>query len=128
MGNRQNSIMNPIEIEFNSSKSQEKYRSYRNKWRKMIIEQKQQEQNEHLEAISNSLDNLKVMSTQINEELKTQYHLIDELDKTVDNAQWNLDRSLSMIHRVLRTKKPCYLWTILILSIIAIVLFVLIWI
>ena len=79
------------------------------------------EQDVVLDKMSSSLDTLKEMSQAIDAELKDQEKMVDDIDKTTDEAQGKMDGALKSIEKMLKTKDRCQLITIFALVVIFVI-------
>lgn len=84
------------------------------------------ETNQHLDMIGQSVSHLGVMAKTINVELDEQDRMIRDLDKNVDEASASMNAAMKQMSKLLKTKDTCQIWTIVILIIVAVVLFVLV--
>jgi vacuolar-type H+-ATPase subunit I/STV1 len=75
---------------------------------------KQQDQN--LGQLDKALDRLKGRADIINEEIKDQEGLIDQLGKDIDKNQAELGSVQDALGHLLQTKDGCQIWTIVILA------------
>jgi hypothetical protein len=75
-----------------------------------------------LDDLGNAVDRLGIMGAAINEELKDQNRLLDDLDKDLDDAGEKMNFVMAKLSTLLKTKDSCQIWTIVILAVILIVL------
>lgn len=85
-----------------------------------------QETNQHLDMIGHHVSNLGVMAQTINVELDEQDRMIGDLDRDVDEAQASMNVAMKQMSKLLKTKDPCTIWTVIILIIILVILFILV--
>lgn len=75
-----------------------------------------------------SVDRLGNMGRTINEELREQNQMLDELDDDLDDAGNKMNFVMAKISKLLKTKDGCMLWTIIILTLtLAILIALTIW-
>jgi len=80
------------------------------------------QQDEQLDTLGNAVDRLGNMGRSINDELKTQNRMLDELDRDLDDAGEKMNFVMAKLSTLLKTKDSCQIWTIVILSVILIVI------
>lgn len=73
-------------------------------------------QDQNLGHLDKALDRLKGRADLINEEIKDQEGLIDQLGKDIDKNQAELGSVQDSLGRLLNTKDGCQIWTIVILA------------
>ena len=89
----------------------------------------QSQTQQNLQIIDRQLDALvditgqqKVISGQINTELKDQNQMISSTTQKMDNVDQNVQKATSQVHKVGETTSSCISWILMILLIIAIIL------
>lgn len=80
------------------------------------------QQDEALIGLGQAVDRLDAMGRTINEELKDQNRLLNDLDRDLDDAGEKMNFVMAKLSVLLKTKDSCQIWTIVILSVILIVL------
>lgn len=89
-------------------------------------EMMKKEADSHLDLIGTSVSHLGVMARTINVELDEQDRMITDLDKDVDDAQASMNVAMRQMSKLLKTKDSCQLWTILVLIVVMVILFILV--
>mmetsp|Transcript_46486 Transcript_46486/g.105014 ORF Transcript_46486/g.105014 Transcript_46486/m.105014 type:complete len:247 (+) Transcript_46486:144-884(+) len=85
---------------------------------RMIISQ----QDEDLEELGQGVDRLHEMGQGINEELKQQNKMLNELDRDLDEAAEKMNFVMGKLAKLLKTKDTCQIWTIIILTLVLVLL------
>jgi len=113
----------------NQDDQQAKMRSnLRNENDRFIKDQSQQQslmirqQDANLEQLEKGVDRLHVLAKDIDKELKEQNKLLDEFGNEVDESKSRLDTVMQSLDKLLKTKDGCQLWTIVILTLIAVIM------
>ena len=74
------------------------------------------------------MDRIHNMASEIHGELKTQTHLIDDLESDLDETAEKMNFVMGKLAKLLKTKDSCQLWTIVILTVVLVLLvMLLIW-
>lgn len=81
-----------------------------------------QDQDTALVGLGQAVDKLGDMGRTINDELKKQNKMLDELDNDLDDAGEKMNFVMAKLSTLLKTKDSCQIWTIVILCVILIVL------
>lgn len=89
---------------------------------KLDTYQKIAEQDENLMELGGAVDRLQDIATGVNEEVKLQSGLLDDLEKDLDGASSKMDYITHKLGKLLKTKDGCQIWTIVILFVILVVL------
>ncbi len=80
------------------------------------------QQDNQLESLGKSVDRLGNIGRDINQELKEQDKMLDELDKEMEDASSNMASVQEALGKLLNTKDGCQIWTIVVLALILIAL------
>ncbi|XP_050514479.1 syntaxin-6 [Diabrotica virgifera virgifera] len=83
------------------------------------------QQDEHLEAISDSLGSLKTVSRHIGIELDEQAGMLDELGTDLENTDSKLDSTIQKVAKVLRLSNDGRQWTVIIILVVILVIVIL---
>jgi len=62
------------------------------------------------------------MSTGINEELKVQNQMLNDLDRDIDEAAEKMNFVMGKLAKLLKTKDSCQIWVIIILTLVLVLL------
>jgi hypothetical protein len=84
------------------------------------------EQDRALDELGNAVDKLHVIGRGVNEELKEQNRMLDDLDRDLDEAGGKMNFVQEALGKLLKTKDGCQIWTIVILFLILCILVALI--
>lgn len=84
------------------------------------------EQDQALDDLGLAVDKLHVIGRGVNEELKEQNRMLDDLDRDLDEAGGKMNFVQEALGKLLKTKDGCQIWTIVILFLILCVLVALI--
>lgn len=84
----------------------------------MMMEQ----QDRDLEALGQSVDTLGRMGGEINQELREQNRMLEQLDEDLDDAGEKMNFVMSKLGKLLKTKDSCQIWSIIILTLILVIL------
>merc|ERR1719502_1506121 len=93
---------------------------------RVVTQQNIDEQDIHLEALGNAADRLNAMGGAINQELREQNLMLDQLDNDMDDAQGKMNFVLEGLSKLLKTRDGCQIWAIIILSLILVILIALV--
>ncbi|DBA00492.1 TPA: hypothetical protein N0F65_002735 [Lagenidium giganteum] len=85
-------------------------------------QQIQKEQDQGLEELSKSAANLNHIAVEINSEIKSQNHMLDEMSTDVDEAHERMNFVMEKMSDLLKTKDKCQLGLILFLSFVLVVM------
>ncbi|XP_056637495.1 syntaxin-6 [Diorhabda sublineata] len=80
------------------------------------------QQEEHLEAISDSLGSLKTVSRHIGVELDEQAGMLDEFGTELENTDSKLDSTMKKVAKVLRLSDDRRQWTVIIILVVILVI------
>lgn len=80
------------------------------------------QQDEALMGLGQAVDRLGDMGRTINDELKDQNRLLNDLDRDLDDAGEKMNFVMAKLSALLKTKDSCQIWTIVILAVILVVL------
>jgi len=80
------------------------------------------QQDEALVGLGQAVDRLGDMGQTINNELKDQNRLLNDLDRDLDDAGEKMNFVMAKLSSLLKTKDSCQIWTIVILAVILVVL------
>ena len=80
------------------------------------------QQDDQLESLGKSVDRLGNIGKDINQELKEQDKMLDNLDKDMEDASSNMASVQEALGKLLNTKDGCQIWTIVVLALILIAL------
>ena len=80
------------------------------------------QQDNQLESLGKSVDRLGNIGKDINQELKEQDKMLDNLDKDMEDASSNMASVQEALGKLLNTKDGCQIWTIVVLALILIAL------
>jgi len=80
------------------------------------------QQDEDLTELGQGVDRLNELSVGINQELKLQNKMLNDLDRDVDEAAEKMNFVMGKLARLLKTKDSCQIWVILILTFVLILL------
>lgn len=95
---------------------------------KFIKSQKQQtmqmieQQDKDLDALGHSVDRLGQIGREINQEVKEQTILLDNLGNEIDESGNKMNVVQEALSKLLKTKDGCQIWTIVILGVILVIL------
>ena len=89
----------------------------RNRTQQMISQQDQ-----NIGTLETAVDRLHIAGTTINEELKLQNKLLDDLENDMDDAGNKMSFVQAKLSKLLKTKDGCQIWTIVALGVILVVL------
>lgn len=81
-----------------------------------------QDQDVALDGLGQAVDRLHLVGRSINDELKQQNRMLNELDQDLDDAGEKMNFVMAKLSTLLKTKDSCQIWTIVILAVILIVL------
>jgi chromosome segregation ATPase len=84
------------------------------------------EQDMALDELGMAVDKLHVIGRGVNEELKEQNRMLDDLDRDLDEAGGKMNFVQEALSKLLKTKDGCQIWTIVILFLILCILVALI--
>ena len=84
------------------------------------------EQDMALDELGLAVDKLHVIGRGVNEELKEQNRMLDDLDRDIDEAGGKMNYVQEALSKLLKTKDGCQIWTIVILFLILCILVALI--
>ena len=84
------------------------------------------EQDTALDELGLAVDKLHVIGRGVNEELKEQNRMLDDLDRDIDEAGGKMNYVQEALSKLLKTKDGCQIWTIVILFLILCILVALI--
>lgn len=80
------------------------------------------EQDRALDTLGIAVDRLGQLGKEVNEELKEQNVLLNNLDRDLDDAGNKMNTVQAALSKLLKTKDGCQIWTIVILFLILILL------
>ncbi|CAG9855796.1 unnamed protein product [Phyllotreta striolata] len=80
------------------------------------------QQDDHLEAIADSLGSLKTVSRHIGVELDEQAGMLDEFGTELENTDSKLDTTMKKVARVLRLSNDSRQWTVILVLVIVLVI------
>lgn len=89
-----------------------------------VRRQHEEHQDEHLEAIDNSLSRLGEMAKNIDDELTEQQAMLEDVEEDMDDAHNKMNANLAVIGKMLKTKDRCQIITIVILILVLVGLFI----
>lgn len=81
-----------------------------------------QDQDRDLDKLNAGLDTIHSQARLINDEVKTQNKMIDELDKDINTATDKMNVVQAALAKLLKSKDSCTFWVIIILGLILILL------
>lgn len=85
-----------------------------------------EEQEDHLDAISSSLNTLQAVGTTIHEELEAQNNMLEELDDDMAITSTKMDGVLQRLDKMLKTNSKCQRNLIIFLCLLAVILIILV--
>ncbi|CAH1179110.1 unnamed protein product [Phaedon cochleariae] len=80
------------------------------------------QQEDHLEAISDSLGSLKIVSRHIGVELDEQAGMLDEFGTELENTDSKLDSTMKKVAKVLRMSNEGRQWTVIIILVLLLII------
>ena len=80
------------------------------------------EQDDMLEELDGAVDRTHNMAITIQDELKTQKTMLDDLEHDLDETSSKMQFAMSKLQKLLKTKDSCQIWTIVALVIVLLVL------
>lgn len=80
------------------------------------------QQDANLEQLEKGVDRLHVLAKDIDKELKEQNIMLDEFGNEVDESKSKLDTVMQSLDKLLKSKDGCQIYTIVILTIIAVIM------
>jgi hypothetical protein len=80
------------------------------------------QQDDNLDSLGVAVDRLHVVGKTINEELKTQNKMLNDLENDMDDAGNKMNFVQAKLSKLLKTKDGCQIWTIVGLAVILIIL------
>ena len=89
-----------------------------------VRRQHEEHQDEHLEAIDNSLSRLGEMAKNIDDELTEHQAMLEDVEEDMDDAHNKMNANLAVIGKMLKTKDRCQIITIVILILVLVGLFI----
>ena len=89
---------------------------------RLVTHETIQQQDVALESLGGAVDRLGDMGRGINEELREQNKMLDDLDGDLDTAGSKMDMLMAKLSKLLKTKDGCQIWCIVILTLILCIL------